>query len=69
MNDTERGHDQRRQEAIEAMRKMRFLLPKGYKFNREEIYDDRFDRSVLGRALKESILESGSPNSSSTDLD
>jgi len=51
------------------MRKMRFLLPDGYKFNREEIYDDRFDRSVLGRALKESILESGSPNSSSTDLD
>jgi hypothetical protein len=34
------------------MRKLAVPLPAGYKFNREEIYD-RFDRSVLGRSLKE----------------
>jgi len=31
--------DRRRQEAIERMRKMRFVLPDDYVFNRDEIYD------------------------------
>lgn len=31
--------DRRRQEAIEAIRKLARPLPPGYKFNREEIYD------------------------------
>jgi antitoxin MazE len=47
--------DRRRQEAIEAIRKLARPLPPGYKFNREEIHD-RFERSVLGR--RESSLES-----------
>jgi antitoxin MazE len=29
----------RRQQAIEKMRAMRFVLPEGYKFDRDEIYD------------------------------
>ena len=43
--------DRRRQEAIEAIRKLAVPLPPGYKFNREELYD-RFDRSVLGREFE-----------------
>ena len=31
--------DRRRQEALEAIRKLRRPLPPGYKFNREEIHD------------------------------
>jgi antitoxin MazE len=50
-NSFEVTRDRRRQEAIEAIRKMAVPLPPGYKFNREEIYD-RFDRSVLGRELE-----------------
>jgi len=30
---------QRRQAAIEQLRKLRWALPEGYKFNREELYD------------------------------
>jgi antitoxin MazE len=44
--------DRRREEAIEAIRKLAVPLPPGYRFNREELYD-RFDRSVLGRELGE----------------
>jgi antitoxin MazE len=51
-NSFEVTRDRRRQDALEAMRKLAVPLPAGYKFNREEIYD-RFDRSVLGRSLKE----------------
>jgi antitoxin MazE len=43
--------DRRRQEAIDAIRKLAVPLPPGYKFNREELYD-RFDRSVLGREFE-----------------
>ncbi|MGB6827768.1 MAG: AbrB/MazE/SpoVT family DNA-binding domain-containing protein [Terracidiphilus sp.] len=43
--------DRRRQEAIEAIRRLAVPLPPGYKFNREEIYD-RFDRSAMGRELE-----------------
>ena len=43
--------DRRRQEAIDAIRKLAVPLPPGYKFNREELYD-RFDRSVLGREIE-----------------
>jgi len=50
-NSFEVTRDCRRQEAIEAIRKMAKPLPPGYKFNREELYD-RFDRSVLGRELE-----------------
>lgn len=32
--------DRRRQLAIEKMRSMRFVLPEGYKFDRDEIYDN-----------------------------
>lgn len=32
--------DRRRQEAIEKLRKMRVALPEGYKFDRDEIYDN-----------------------------
>ena len=42
--------DLKREEAIEAIRKMAVPLPPDYKFNREDLYD-RFDRSVLGREL------------------
>jgi hypothetical protein len=38
-------------------------LPEGYKFNREEIYDERFDQSVLGRAMRESEIEFASTTS------
>ena len=47
--------DRRRQEAIEAIRKLAKPLPPGYKFNRDEIYD-RYERSLKGR--QESNLES-----------
>jgi antitoxin MazE len=47
--------DHRRQEAIEAIRKLARPLPPGYKFNRDEIYD-RYERSLMGR--QESKLES-----------
>ena len=57
MTGTDGVDDVRRQRAIEAMRKMRFVLPVGYTFNRDEIYDERFDRTVLGRALKEAALK------------
>jgi antitoxin MazE len=50
-NSFEVRRDRRRQEAIEAIRKLAVPLPPGYKFNREEIYD-RFDRSVLGQELE-----------------
>jgi len=50
-NSFEVRRDRRRQEAIEAIRKLRRPLPPGYKFNREEIYD-RFDRSVMGQELE-----------------
>jgi len=49
-NSFEVVRDLRRQEAIEAMRKLAVPLPPGYKFNREELHD-RFDRSVLGQEL------------------
>lgn len=47
--------DRRRQEALEAIRKLARPLPPGYKFNRDEIYD-RYERSLLGR--QQSNLES-----------
>lgn len=50
-NSFEVTRDRRREEAIEAIRKLAVPLPPGYKFNREELYD-RFDRSVLGRDLE-----------------
>ena len=50
-NSFEVTRDRRRQEALEAIRKMAVPLPHGYKFNREELYD-RFDNSVLGRELE-----------------
>jgi antitoxin MazE len=40
--------DLKREEAIEAIRKLARPLPAGYKFNRDEIYD-RYERSVMGR--------------------
>ena len=51
--------DRRREEAIEAIRKLARPLPPGYKFNRDEIYD-RYERSLLGRQQPnlESNLES-----------
>jgi hypothetical protein len=57
MTDTNRVDNRRRQEAIEAMRKQALALPEGYRFNRDEIYDERFDSTVLGRALKEAALK------------
>jgi antitoxin MazE len=50
-NSFEVRRDRRRQEAIEAIRKLARPLPPGYKFNREEIYD-RFERSVMGQELE-----------------
>ena len=58
MTESDNVDNRRRQEAIEALRKSAMPLPEGYKFNRDEIYDDRFDSTVLGRALKESARES-----------
>jgi antitoxin MazE len=49
-NSFEVRRDQRRQEAIETIRRLAVPLPPGYKFNREEIHD-RFDRSVMGQEL------------------
>jgi len=49
------SRDRRRQEAIEAIRKLARPLPPGYKFNRDEIYD-RYERGVMRR--QESSLES-----------
>ena len=49
--------NRRRRDAIEAIRKLAVPLPEGYKFNREELYD-RFDNSVLGKAMAETALES-----------
>ena len=60
MTDTDNVDNRRRHEAIEALRKSAVPLPEGYKFNRDEIYDERFDNSLLGRLLKESALESDS---------
>jgi antitoxin MazE len=45
------ARDRRRVEALEAIRRMAVALPAGYRFNREELHDERFDRSVLGRDL------------------
>jgi antitoxin MazE len=56
-NSFEVTRDRRRQEAMEAIRKMAVPLPEGYKFNREEIYDERFDNSVLGRAMAKANSE------------
>jgi antitoxin MazE len=50
-NSFEVRRDRRRQEAIEAIRKLARPLPPGYKLNREEIYD-RFERSVMGQELE-----------------
>jgi antitoxin MazE len=50
-NSFEVRRDRRRQEAIEAIRKLARPLPPGYKCNREEIYD-RFERSVMGQELE-----------------
>jgi antitoxin MazE len=50
-NSFEVTRDRRRQEALDAIRRMAVPLPPGYKFNREELYD-RFDNSVLGRELE-----------------
>jgi antitoxin MazE len=47
--------DRRRQDAIEAIRKLARPLPQGYKFNRDEIYD-RYERGAMRR--KELNLES-----------
>jgi len=55
--------DRRREKAILALREMAVPLPEGYKFNREEIYDERFDQSVLGRAMRESEIEFASTTS------
>jgi antitoxin MazE len=49
-NSFEVTRDRRRQDAIEAIRKLAVPLPEGYRFNREELYD-RFERSVLGRSM------------------
>jgi antitoxin MazE len=49
--------DRRRQDAIEAIRKLAFPLPEGYRFNRDELYD-RFDNSVLGKAMAHAELDS-----------
>jgi len=40
--------DRRRQDAIEAIRRLAKPLPPGYKFNRDEIYD-RYERGVIRR--------------------
>ena len=37
-------HDRRRQEAIEAIRKLARPLPPGYKFNRDELYEREWER-------------------------
>jgi antitoxin MazE len=34
------ARDRRREKALERMRKLRSELPQGFKFNRNEIYDD-----------------------------
>ena len=49
--------NRRRQNAIEAIRKLAIPLPEGNRFNREELYD-RFDNSVLGKAMAQAALES-----------
>ena len=51
------NRDRRRQNAIEAIRKLAVPLPEGYKFNREELYDERFDRSVLGQSMAKAASE------------
>ncbi|MGD0733609.1 MAG: hypothetical protein ABR976_00615 [Terracidiphilus sp.] len=51
------------------MRELAFPLPEGYKFNRDELYDERFDSSVLGRALKESRSGSGSSDGDALNLE
>lgn len=38
-NSFEVVRNMRRQQAIEKMRALRFVLPEGYKFDRNEIYD------------------------------
>jgi hypothetical protein len=52
MTDADHVDNRRRQEAIEAMRKSAVPLPEGYKFNRDEIYDERFDSTVLGTSAQ-----------------
>jgi len=37
-------HDRRRQEAIEAVRKLARPLPPGYRFNRDELYEREWER-------------------------
>jgi antitoxin MazE len=60
-NSFEVTRNRRRQDAIEAIRKLAMPLPEGYKFNREELYD-RFDNSVLGKAIALAELESSKDN-------
>lgn len=45
--------DRRRQEALEAIRKLARPLPPGYKFNRDEIYD----RGMMRRAEREQVAQ------------
>ena len=40
------SRDRRREEALEAIRKLARPLPPGYKFNREEIYDRGMMRRI-----------------------
>jgi antitoxin MazE len=40
------SRDRRRLEALEAIRKLRRPLPPGYKFNREEIHERQWMRSI-----------------------
>jgi hypothetical protein len=68
MTDTDPDYA-RRQEALKVMRELAFPLPEGYKFNRDELYDERFDSSVLGRALKESRSGSGSSDGDALNLE
>jgi antitoxin MazE len=56
-NSFEVTRDRRRQDAIEAIRKLAVPLPAGYRFNREEIYD-RFERSLMGRSEAQPASES-----------
>jgi hypothetical protein len=68
MTDTDPDYA-RRQAALKEIRELAFPLPEGYKFNRDELYDERFDSSVLGRWLKESGPESVSPDGDTLNLD
>ena len=49
------SQDRRREEAIEALRKLRRPLPPGYKFNREELHDRELMRRLEENAERAPI--------------